>query len=414
MLTTMRSKLGPAAVTLIIGGIAATFVLSDFIAPRAARGMRMSAGGSTAGEVNGEAISVSEFNRELSRRIESMKQMTGGKLSEEQIRMFKVREGVFNELVQRKLILQDCERQGIVPSDSEVRKNIQELPYFQKDGRFDLAAYKSVLANNRLTPGGFEEMIRDDLTLQQWMESVKGSIQVAEDEVEREFRISGEKRTIKYVLLDTETGRKAVTVPATEVDAFIKDPAKLARAKVRFEQVKSTTYKGKKFEDVQKEIARDVLAGEKTEDIRKANQKLADSLLPILGKGSDAQANALLKSVGATVKSTGMITRQSPFIQGLGEAKELLADAFAEKSPIIPSQGGKAKKYESMAWVAVAVVSDSQKADMSKFASEKAKLEQQIRFKKERVLQDEWIQQLRSKAKINMNPEVAGEGGDSA
>ncbi len=414
MLTTMRSKLGPAAVTLIIGGIAATFVLSDFIAPRAGRGMRMGAGGSQAGEVNGEAISIAEFNRELSRRIESMKQMTGGKLSEEQIRMFKVREGVFNELVQRKLILQDCQKQGIVPSDSEVRKKIQELPYFQKDGRFDMAAYKTVLANNRLTPGGFEDMIRDDLTLQQWMESVKGSIQVAEDEVEREFKISGEKRTIKYVLLDTETGRKAVTVPAAEVEAFIKDPAKLARAKVRFEQVKSTTYKGKKFEDVQKEIARDVLAGEKTEEIRKANQKLADSLLPVLGKGSDAQANALLKSVGATVKSTGMITRQSPFIQGLGEAKELLADAFAEKSPIIPSQGGKAKKYESMAWVAVAVVSDSQKADMSKFAAEKAKLEQQIRFKKERVLQDEWIQQLRTKAKVEMNPDVAGDSGDSA
>lgn len=67
-----------------------------------------------------------------------------------------------------------------------------------------------------------------------------------------------------------------------------------------------------------------------------------------------------------------------------------------------------------MAWVAVAVVSDSQKADMSKFAAEKAKLEQQIRFKKERVLQDEWIQQLRTKAKVEMNPDVAGESGDSA
>lgn len=409
MLTTMRSKLGPAAVTLIIGGIAATFVLSDFIAPRAARGMKMSAGGATAGEVNGEAITVAEFNRELSRRIESMKQMTGGKLSEEQIKMFKVREGVFNELVQRKLILQDCEKQGIVPSDAEVRKKIQELPYFQKEGRFDLAAYKSVLANNRLSPGGFEEMIRDDLTLQQWMESVKGTVQVADDEVEREFRIGGEKRNIKFVLLDTETGRKAVSVPAADIDAFIKDTARLARAKVRFEQVKTTTYKGKKFEDVQKEIARDVLAGEKTDEIRKVNQKLADALLPVLGKGSDAQANALLKSVGTAVKTTGMITRQSPHIQGLGEAKELLADAFADKSPIIAALGGKAKKYESMAWVAVAVVFDTQKADMSKFTAEKAKLEQQIRFKKERVLQDEWIQQLRSKAKIEMNSEVAGD-----
>jgi len=357
---------------------------------------------SSAGEVNGEVVTVSEFNRELSRRVESMKQMMGGKISEEQLKMFKINEGVFNEIVQRKLILQDCAKSGMLPSDAEVRKKIQELPYFQKDGRFDMVAYKGVLANNRLTPSGFEKMIRDDLTLQHWMDSLKGKVQVSDDEIEREFAISNDKRNIKYALLDSEAGRKAVVVPGSEIDAFLKDPARLGRARTRFEGLKSTTYKGKKFEDVQRDLARDVLAGEKSEEVRKASEKLADQVLPVLAAGSDSKANALLKSAGVTIKSTGLITRQSPYIQGIGESKELLADAFGGNL-------SKPKKYSVAGTVVVAWVTESKSADPSKLASEKAKLEQQLRLRKERVLEDEWIQSLKAKAKIVMNPGVTAQ-----
>lgn len=403
MLTTMRNRLGPIFVTLIIGGIAAVFVLSDFIAPRGSRGM---GGGpaTVAGEVNGEQVSISEFNRGLSQRIESMKQMTGGKLTDEQIRMFRMRETVFNEIAQRKLILQDCAKNGWVPSDVEVMNKIRELPYFQKEGRFDLVAYRNILAANNLNPGAFEKMMRDDLTLQLWMEGIKSRVQVSPDELEREYKVSNDKRNIKFVLLDSETGRKAVPVSTEEVEDFLKDQTKVARAKARFESVKSTQYKGKKFEEVQKEIVRDVIAGEKSEAIRDANLKLADRVMPLLGNASDSQVNSLLKTVGTTVKTSGLITRQTPFIQGLGEAKDILADAFAADSPILLSKGGKAKKYTSASWVAVAVVSESQKPEMTKFESEKSKVEQQLRFKKERTLEQEWIQQLRSKAKIEMNP----------
>jgi len=403
MLTTMRNRLGPVFVTLIIGGIAGVFVLSDFISPR--RGGGLGGGGtSIAGEVNGEPVSMGEFNRSLSQRIESMKQMTGGKLTDEQIRMFRMRETVFNELAQRKLILQDCAKSGLLPSDAEVMNKIRELPYFQKEGRFDLTTYRNILAANNLNPGAFEKMMRDDLTLQLWMDGVKSRVQVSADELEREYQVSNDKRNIKFVLLDSETGRKAIPVASTEIEEFLKDPSKLARAKARFESVKSTQHKGKKFEEVQKELVRDVIAGEKTEAIRDANLKLADQVMPLLGRAPDSQVNSLLKSVGTTVKTSGLITRQAPFIQGLGEAKDLLSDAFAAESPIVLTQGGKAKKYTSAAWVAVAVVSESKKPEMNKFEGEKSKLEQQLRFKKERTLEQEWIQQLRSKAKIEMNP----------
>jgi hypothetical protein len=134
-------------------------------------------------------------------------------------------------------------------------------------------------------------------------------------------------------------------------------------------------------------------------------------VLPLLGKASDAQVNAAVASVGASVKSSGLVNRQSTFIQGLGEAKEVIADAFAEKSPIDLSQGGKAEKYTSGGWVAVAVVAESQRPDLSKLvakqANEKSKLEDQIRIKKQRLLEEDWLQALRDRAKIEMDPQLS-------
>ncbi|MFN7686054.1 MAG: SurA N-terminal domain-containing protein, partial [Oligoflexia bacterium] len=308
-------------------------------------------------------------------------------------------------------ILKDCARRGWVPTDAEVKEKVQELPYFKKEGRFDLPTYRAVLAANQFTPGGFEKTIREDLTLQRWSESLKGRVQVSEDEILREFKAVNDKRNIKFVMFDAETGRKAVTVSDVEIDTFVKDPTQLARAKSRFESLKTSQYKNKKFEEVQRQVVRDVLAGEKTEAIREANLKLADRVLPLLGKASDAQVNAAVASVGASVKSSGLVNRQSTFIQGLGEAKEVIADAFAEKSPIDLSQGGKAKKYTSGGWVAVAVVAESQRPDLSKLvakqANEKSKLEDQIRIKKQRLLEEDWLQALRDRAKIEMDPQLS-------
>ncbi len=404
MFNWIRQKFGPVVVTLIIGGIASVFILTDFLAPRASRGMA-GAGGVEAGTVNGEAISSAEFLRELARRTESLKQMTGGKLTDEQLKMFRVRESVFNELVQRKLVLQDCRKAGLVPSDAEVRAKIQELPYFQKDGKFDIAAYQNVLSSNRLTAGKFEDMIRDDLTMQRWVDVVRSRVRISEDEIQREFRIANEKRNLKYVVLDLEAGKRAVQVPASEIDAFLQDAAKLARVKTRYEQDRATKFKDRKLEAVQREIAKDILAGERVDEARKANQKLADQIVTLLGAGSDARVQGLVKPLGVEVKSSGLITVDSP-IPGINDGQAILQDAFAEKSPIAVAQGGKARKYESPAWVVVAVVTDSKRPDMAKLSAETGKLEQQLRARKERELEEEWIQELRGKAKIKINSSV--------
>ena len=405
MFSWIRQKFGPVVVTLIVGGIASIFILTDFLSPRAERGMGRVAGGE-AGSVNGEVISAGDFHREVSRRMESFRQMSGGKLSDEQLKMLRVEERVFEELVQRRLVLQDCRKSGTIATDAEVRARIQEMPPFQKNGKFDRATYESLLAGNGLSPGKFEEMIREDLTVQRWTDLVRSRVRVSENEIHREFRAANEKRNIKYVVLDLEAGRRAVRVAPSDIDAFVKDEQKLARAKSKYEQERETRFKAKKFDEVRRDIVRDILAGERIDEARKAYQKLADQIVPLLGQGPDSRVQALLGPVGVSVKSSGMISMDGARLEGITDPHALLGDAFADKSPILLTTGGKARKYESAGWVAVAAVTEVKKPDLSKLAGESPKLEQRIRARKERELEEEWIRSLRDRARIKLNAKV--------
>ncbi|MBC7691661.1 MAG: SurA N-terminal domain-containing protein [Methylotenera sp.] len=408
MISTMRTKFGPAIVGTIIGSIALVFIFSGVFSPKATRGIHE---GSVAGEVNGDKISLSEFNRELNRRTEFFRNMSGGKFSDAQMKAFRIKEGVFSELVNRKLMEQAAEKAGLEASDDEVKKKITEIPAFQKEGKFDSLTYKNVLQANNYQPSQFEKMMRDDLSVQRWNQYFHDRVKVSEDEIKDEFMKTRNKRNIKYVLLTSEAGRKGVQVSPDEIQKFLADPAKVNLAKARFDQNKDTTYKGKTFEQVKTDAARELIAGDKTEEVKKANQQLAQKVLPLLTaeKSSDAKVNAVLKPFGAAVKETKPITQETPYLPGIGEARELMTDAFAEKSPIDPKQGGKAKLYTSAGWALVAVVSEAQRPELAALEKDRKELVAGLINKKERTLMEAELKKLNGKAKIVRNEAIVGD-----
>jgi hypothetical protein len=413
MFTKMRSSFGPLMVSGIIGFIAFVFIFSGVFSPKATRGLHE---GSVAGKVNGESITLQEFNREYNRRMEFFGQLGGGKLSPAQLKAFRIREGVFGELVNRKLMSQAAVNSGLVASDAEVKEKIREMPAFQKDGKFDPEQYRAVLAANNYTPATFERLMREDLSLQQWGKYFKSRVQVSDEEVKQEFLSNNDKRNIKYVALTPENLRKGIKVSDDEVKKFLADPAKLNLAKGQYEGQKEGPYKGKSFDDVKAKIAAEILAGEKTEEIRKLGEKLAGEVEGTLtaDKGGDARVNAALKPYGIEVKSTGLVNQASRFVPGVGETRELFADAFREKSPIDPKQGGKAKRYGAGGGWVVALVSDAQKPDLAKLEGERAKLIAQINARKERELNDAWLEKLRKEASIDKNPDVVNDDQEAA
>jgi hypothetical protein len=207
-------------------------------------------------------------------------------------------------------------------------------------------------------------------------------------------------------------GRKRFKIPAEEVQKFLADEKNINLLKGQFEREKDTTYKGKDFEGVKAALAEAQVARSKSAEIRSANEKLADEIIGVLAgdASSDAKIQAMLKDIGGAVKSTGLIPRSQSFIQGLGDTKELFADAFAPQAPLDLSRGGKAKRYSTPAGIVVAVVVKSESAEESKYTAERATLLSQLMEQKQRNLFSTWMKGVKDHATIEKNPDVVNPG----
>ena len=135
MLSWIREKFGTAIIGAIISLIALVFIFYGIFSPKNTRGLGE---GAVAGTVNGDPISLAEFNRAYKQQEEFFKNMAGGKFSDEQLKSFHIRERVFQDLVRKKLMSQEAEHQGLVASEEELRDQIKKVPAFQKSGQFDL------------------------------------------------------------------------------------------------------------------------------------------------------------------------------------------------------------------------------------------------------------------------------------
>jgi hypothetical protein len=409
MLSRIRGKFGPIMIGGIVGFIAFVFIFSGVFNPKSTRGLHQ---GAVAGIVNGDPISLGEYNRALTQRLEYYKKISGGKISEQQLKAFRVRESVFNELANRKLMLQEAFKSGMVASDEEIRERIRQIPAFQKEGKFDQVSYRRVLEANNYTPSSFERLMREDLSTQQLSRYFEKRVRVSDEEVKKEFLILEDKRNIKYVLLTAESARKTIPVDGAEVKKFLADLGKFNLVKSQFEQKKDREYKDKSFDSMKEQITRDLIASEKVEEIRKLNEKLAQQIEPILtsDKSSDTKINAMLKPYGLTVKTTGFIARTNTYLPGVGDARKLIQDAFDAKSPIDPALGGKAKRYDGAGWWMVAIIGGTQKPDLAKLESERGKIMYQLKTRKEQELFEGWMKKMIAKAKIEKNETVISGG----
>jgi hypothetical protein len=326
------------------------------------------------------------------------------KLTDEQLAQFGLREAAFDDLVQKKLLAQEAQRRGLTPSQGQIREAIFAIEAFKKDGAFDKRQYEAVLAANNLTVGAFERQLREDLVVERWKDYFAQFPKATPTEVEREFQLSHTKREIQFVVITPEAAKKTVAVSDADVQKYLADASKGALAKDRFENdQKMGMYKDKKFDDVKKEVARELIASERFDEVKKASEALAQRVASAWtpGKGGEAKIEALLKPYDLKWTKSGMITAKEPQIAQLGDAPELMKDAFSEAGISKP------KVYSIPRGMLVAVVSASEKPDPKKFTdTEKKTLRGKISAEKASEAFREFMKGLRDKARIKTNPEL--------
>ncbi len=210
------------------------FIIAVVFALFVGSGKLRDQGSAEVAEINGEIISQREFALHYQRAVERYREMLKGSLTEEMIKSLNLKGNLIEELIQKKLILQEARSLGLTASDDEIAGQIAKAPEFQIAGRFNKERYLQILQANRLLPGQFEEDQRDQLTLNRLYSVILDSVQVSEADVRERYRLDQEKLNVYFIklglgdfLAEVKLGEDEIKKSYERNKESMKDPAKL-------------------------------------------------------------------------------------------------------------------------------------------------------------------------------------------
>jgi peptidyl-prolyl cis-trans isomerase D len=151
--------------------------------------------------VNGEVITQREFLLHYQRSLEKYRELFKGSLTPELEKSLNLRASLLEELIQKRLVLQEARRLGLTINDDDLMTAIAQVPDFQVNGRFNKERYLQLLRANRISPGQFEEEQREQLTIQRLYSILLDGVHVTEDEVRDRYRFEQEKINLHFIRL---------------------------------------------------------------------------------------------------------------------------------------------------------------------------------------------------------------------
>jgi len=182
---------------ILLGVIAITFVLSfgvgGFFGDRK----------EVIATVNDNEILLREYREAYQNRIQALRQQFGESTDQiaEQINL---RQQVFEQLIDRNLLLSEAAEMNLMTTDLELQDYIRGQPFFQKNGQFDYATYETVLSQNRIVRHEYENSLRADILLTKKQQLIGAGLVINDREVEQAYRRDFEKIEVDYVYFDPQ------------------------------------------------------------------------------------------------------------------------------------------------------------------------------------------------------------------
>lgn len=205
MLAKIREKIQGIIATIILTLLAIPFVLWGI-------GSYFEGGrDQPVAEVNGIEIS----QRALRERLDEVRAANPRAVESREMKQL-----VLDSLIDQTLLLGAARDSGYRTSDAQLARIIHELPYFQRDGRFEPGLYEALLRQQGLRPVDFEAQLRGDYLAVQLQRGLSESAFVTDAEVERMLRLVQQQRRVAYAVIKPELFIAKTAVSATEIEEY--------------------------------------------------------------------------------------------------------------------------------------------------------------------------------------------------
>ena len=148
-----------------------------------------------------EEVSPDDFRRAFENERQRRRQAEGEQFDARGFESPESKREVLEALVDQKVLQLAAVRDGMAVGDDAVREEIQQIPGFLVDGKFDAQRYQLALQAQSLSPQGFQELVREGLQQALLREQLAQSAFITPTEATRMMRLLAETRDVSFALL---------------------------------------------------------------------------------------------------------------------------------------------------------------------------------------------------------------------
>jgi peptidyl-prolyl cis-trans isomerase D len=198
--------------------------------------------GSKLASVNGDIITVVEYEKAYRNLLESLQREYRGMWNDNLVKIFDIRNRAMEGLITQRLISQEAKRIGLDVTEQEIRERILSYPAFQFRGQFDESRYRTVLLNNRMTPEDFEEVLAEEILQEKVRQFLTTFLPVTEQEVLDLYTFANQKVKVSLAQFNPERFKDRVEMEEAALEAYFEEnkekyrtPEKIRVAYVTFD-----------------------------------------------------------------------------------------------------------------------------------------------------------------------------------
>ena len=209
MLQSIREGVGRWIAGVILALIAVAFIFW---------GVDPTIMGSTfAAKVNGEDISLIEFDRALQNQQSQYQELYRVEIDDELQRALRL--AVIEDLIQGEALSQRVSSEGYRVSDARLAQALRSMPEFQVGGEFSMDVYRSQLTFSGISPTAFEEQQREQLGLIDLQAGIGVSAFYTPAEFARYIELFEQEREVSYALFQADAFVDQVEIDEAQVQA---------------------------------------------------------------------------------------------------------------------------------------------------------------------------------------------------
>jgi peptidyl-prolyl cis-trans isomerase D len=176
--------------------------------------------------VNGSEISQQTFQNAYRNAYQQRQKQMDGKFDPTPDQEKALKNQVLNQLVNEALLRQQANKYHMLASEADVQNEIQQIPVFQVNGKFNFQQYRAVLQANNMSTDQYESSVRTNLKSRILQIGLAGSAFATPSAANAMLGLSSEQRKVAWLTLPLSQFKPSKAPSNADIKAWYHDHEK--------------------------------------------------------------------------------------------------------------------------------------------------------------------------------------------